>query len=236
MPRSSQRGGCESCFSALVLVGLSVLLVYWDYEGFQRLEKGLDWEDWVQQVWGIGMKMTITVIWFSLPTLIAMVLCRFERAAEWLGRLLLLATGPNLLLWNLAGSSVGSISSADMCPRGEVCKGWVPALLCVLVWTFLYLLSFVSSYVGYKLFRAYRPTPVPVRISSPTQWEVAKDSSMKQLLISKNSDEVCTICLDSFKKKDCIQQLIPCKHQFHETCLRNWLAYSATCPVCRKTI
>ena len=236
MPRPRRGGGCESCVSVLVLAGLSAALVYWDYQGFQRLEKGLDWTGWVEQIWGIGMKMTITVIWFSLPSLIVMVLCRLERAAEWLGRVLLIATGPNLLLWDVAGSSVGSITSADMCPRGEACKGWVPGLLCVLVWTFLYLLAFVSTYVGYKLFRAYRPTPPPARVSNQSQWEIAKEASMKQLLISKNTDEMCTICLDCFKKNDSIQQLVPCKHQFHENCLRNWLAYSATCPVCRKAI
>ena len=233
MPR---RSGCESCFSSLVVIGLSVALIYWDCEGFRRLERGLDWNHWVRQIWGIGMRMTVTVVWFSFPALILMVLAGSERGAGFIGRSLIFTTGPNLLLWNIMGSAVQAINPSSLCHKGEACQGLMPVLLCGLVWAFLYMLSFVSTYVGWKLFRSYRPVPTPPRVSTASRWEIVKDSSMKQLLIHKNTNEICSICLDKFKKGESVQQLSACKHQFHEVCLRSWLGYSATCPVCRSGV
>jgi hypothetical protein len=42
----------------------------------------------------------------------------------------------------------------------------------------------------------------------------------------------CSICLDEFKRGENVCEL-PCKHIFHDGCVREWLKREATCPVCR---
>ncbi|KAG0335799.1 hypothetical protein BG004_008310 [Podila humilis] len=42
----------------------------------------------------------------------------------------------------------------------------------------------------------------------------------------------CSVCKDEFVKEDpCLQ--LPCKHIFHDECIKPWLKTSATCPTCR---
>ncbi|CAJ1361174.1 unnamed protein product [Effrenium voratum] len=42
----------------------------------------------------------------------------------------------------------------------------------------------------------------------------------------------CTICLARFAEVDTVAAL-PCKHKFHEECIRTWLSnYRRTCPLC----
>lgn len=47
--------------------------------------------------------------------------------------------------------------------------------------------------------------------------------------------EVCGICLESMKEID-IGELLPCKHRYHISCIRQWHLYSNDfhCPTCRK--
>ncbi|KAF9384783.1 hypothetical protein CPC16_008280 [Podila verticillata] len=42
----------------------------------------------------------------------------------------------------------------------------------------------------------------------------------------------CSVCKDEFVKEDTCLQL-PCKHIFHDECIKPWLKTSATCPTCR---
>jgi len=39
----------------------------------------------------------------------------------------------------------------------------------------------------------------------------------------------CSVCKDEFVKEDTCLQL-PCKHIFHDECIKPWLKTSATCP------
>jgi hypothetical protein len=45
----------------------------------------------------------------------------------------------------------------------------------------------------------------------------------------------CSICLEQFKRGERVCEL-PCKHIFHDDCVREWLSREATCPVCRKKL
>lgn len=40
----------------------------------------------------------------------------------------------------------------------------------------------------------------------------------------------CPICRDDFSVDDELSNL-PCKHQFHPECVKQWLTVSGTCPV-----
>ncbi|KAI4972951.1 E3 ubiquitin-protein ligase BIG BROTHER-like [Hordeum vulgare subsp. vulgare] len=47
-----------------------------------------------------------------------------------------------------------------------------------------------------------------------------------------NNDETCTVCLSAFKNRENIITL-PCKHNYHATCITKWLKIDKTCPVCK---
>lgn len=49
-----------------------------------------------------------------------------------------------------------------------------------------------------------------------------------------NRDDVCAVCLDSFKENVVTQ--LPCNHTFHKDCIIPWLEAHNTCPTCRKTV
>lgn len=45
----------------------------------------------------------------------------------------------------------------------------------------------------------------------------------------------CTICMEMFKINDDVIQL-PCKHYFHENCIKPWLRVNGTCAICRAPV
>lgn len=42
----------------------------------------------------------------------------------------------------------------------------------------------------------------------------------------------CSICFENYKEEEELK-FTPCKHLFHEECLKNWLKVKRTCPLCR---
>ena len=48
-------------------------------------------------------------------------------------------------------------------------------------------------------------------------------------------EDVCTICLEARRQGQAVLGL-PCGHVFHAQCVRRWLACSACCPACRRTV
>lgn len=51
----------------------------------------------------------------------------------------------------------------------------------------------------------------------------------------RNQDESCSICLSKFAYAEKIQTL-PCKHEYHQHCLLEWLKRNAICPICRQDV
>ena len=49
----------------------------------------------------------------------------------------------------------------------------------------------------------------------------------------KNS--VCTICLEDFIEREEVV-LCPCKHCYHQHCIKDWLRMKNSCPMCKLTI
>ena len=75
----------------------------------------------------------------------------------------------------------------------------------------------------------------------------------KRKLNETNNKEVCSICLLELRhdnnsyhfgdplltirvKKPKYFYETPCKHKFHENCLRRWVLIKTECPSCRQTI
>ena len=59
-------------------------------------------------------------------------------------------------------------------------------------------------------------------------YDIVKVDSTKKI---KDTDK-CPICLSEYEEgEDC--GLLPCKHSFHDLCLRTWTNTNRTCPLCR---
>jgi len=52
--------------------------------------------------------------------------------------------------------------------------------------------------------------------------------------IDVESDNICSICLQELDNGDDTCTVRVCSHAFHSTCIKQWIARSLSCPVCRK--
>ena len=50
--------------------------------------------------------------------------------------------------------------------------------------------------------------------------------------ISLPNKSYCTICLSDMQKGD-IATILPCTHNFHDNCIREWLERHPNCPICK---
>ena len=79
------------------------------------------------------------------------------------------------------------------------------------------------------------------RLKVPTPEQHAQRSSAgkganhEPTLAACRSGEACTVCHDEFAAGAEVVQL-PCRHCFHDTCIRPWLEGHNTCPVCRTAL
>ncbi|KAG6529263.1 hypothetical protein ZIOFF_011460 [Zingiber officinale] len=62
----------------------------------------------------------------------------------------------------------------------------------------------------------------------------APAAAVEGLQMKKITEElgVCSICLEDFNIMSHVLEM-PCRHIFHRECLKEWLARSNTCPLCR---
>lgn len=44
--------------------------------------------------------------------------------------------------------------------------------------------------------------------------------------------EPCSICMLEFEARQPLI-VLPCKHSFHDPCVREWFKHASTCPLCR---
>jgi hypothetical protein len=75
----------------------------------------------------------------------------------------------------------------------------------------------------------------PIHIRELTVDEATKHLNDKQ--IHKGDMVSCAICFDEVKSGDSTWSL-PCKHKYHQGCLKDWLAQDKadlTCPLCRQS-
>lgn len=72
--------------------------------------------------------------------------------------------------------------------------------------------------------------PVPPRTAA----RILRQLEIRVVL--QNSEQTCPICLEMYQQGDEIETL-PCKHEFHKTCVNQWLTTSGrTCPICRNNV
>jgi len=70
-------------------------------------------------------------------------------------------------------------------------------------------------------------------MSESMRLEVTAEDDVRMVVVIESDDGLCSICLENVQED---RQTLPCGHEFHEDCLREWLALQDTCPVCRATL
>ena len=58
---------------------------------------------------------------------------------------------------------------------------------------------------------------------------------IKEYKINNASEEICSICLETYKKNDIIN-ILKCGHKYHDKCIDGWIETSHNCPLCRLSI
>jgi hypothetical protein len=72
-------------------------------------------------------------------------------------------------------------------------------------------------------------------VINATQEIIDGASNLRTLII--DLENMCSVCQDRMKVGDNIRTLNACQHEFHVTCIDNWLLHSSVlCPVCRHDI
>ena len=63
-----------------------------------------------------------------------------------------------------------------------------------------------------------------------------KKPKLDKIIIEEEMlNEICTICLDPYEKKEGISKL-KCGHIFHYECIDQWIIDKITCPLCRTSL
>jgi len=63
------------------------------------------------------------------------------------------------------------------------------------------------------------------------------DGASTEETLDEDLDIICTICQDRMRQGELIRKLTVCNHEFHRSCLDNWLLHrSVRCPTCRHDI
>lgn len=60
---------------------------------------------------------------------------------------------------------------------------------------------------------------------------------LPQISLQTNEESSqCSICMENYETT-AIKKILPCKHDFHETCIKEWLCHhNVSCPVCRSDV
>ncbi|CAG9318744.1 unnamed protein product [Blepharisma stoltei] len=228
MDNREEGGPCSSCCTVVLIAGISVALVRWDIDTYQQWKTAeeLTSHDYYGLIWSLGMCLTISLVWFSLPLLVVTLACRLIKIAQCIGIFLLVCGGPNLLLWNILGCIIGSFEFKDFCISKNDCDtDFMVIVMRSITWGFLYIISFICSY---GLWRIILDSIKGLRLKSKVKnWRTASRAGEKLL------DHTCSICLDHFGVNEKIRELT-CKHTFHMECVDIWMQEHETCPICRQ--
>jgi len=71
-------------------------------------------------------------------------------------------------------------------------------------------------------------------VVTPTRQEIDRASVLEQC--RSVSEDICTICQDTFQVDQPIRRLTHCTHAFHKTCVDVWFQTNVHCPMCRHDI
>ena len=58
---------------------------------------------------------------------------------------------------------------------------------------------------------------------------------IKEYKLNNISEEICSICLETYTKNDIIN-ILKCGHKYHDKCIDGWIETNNNCPLCRLSI
>lgn len=59
--------------------------------------------------------------------------------------------------------------------------------------------------------------------------------SSSPTLSHQESQSECSICLDSYRSGQEVS-ILACSHEYHSSCITQWMIKNRSCPMCRKDI
>jgi hypothetical protein len=63
------------------------------------------------------------------------------------------------------------------------------------------------------------------------------ETMSSQETLAEDSEDICAICQDTMRQGELVRKITVCSHQFHRSCIDNWLLNSSVlCPTCRHDI
>jgi hypothetical protein len=93
------------------------------------------------------------------------------------------------------------------------------------------LLPLIQRFIGPGPTTQMRPRQEDVVVHASN--EVIQRASTERTL-EQDSEEFCAICQDEMHAGEMLRQLTVCHHEFHRSCIDNWLLNrSVRCPTCR---
>mmetsp|Transcript_7671 Transcript_7671/g.11293 ORF Transcript_7671/g.11293 Transcript_7671/m.11293 type:complete len:215 (-) Transcript_7671:1569-2213(-) len=208
----TQEGLFRSVSIVMLIVVTSIVLVRWDLEMLQNLSVSL----FPPEVWSLGMCFTITSAWLCIPVFAFCLACNKVACAKCIGAVLLFLGGPNLLIWNIVGTSVDALQFKELPRFNEVC-------ILVVIWGALYTISVSCNWaLGGLVWRHLKARSLAKKIS---KWKSRK--AQEALL-----EGLCAICMDGYASTEGVR-VLKCSHSFHKDCVGVWLSQCKSCPVCR---
>ncbi|KAI7872644.1 hypothetical protein BDF14DRAFT_1000 [Spinellus fusiger] len=70
----------------------------------------------------------------------------------------------------------------------------------------------------------------------PASADAINNLRRRIIRIEDKGEEIeCTICQEGVEIGTILAQM-PCQHEYHDICIRQWLALNGTCPICRFTL
>ena len=66
--------------------------------------------------------------------------------------------------------------------------------------------------------------------------EIRTNTELHAINNESDSEETCSICRGDYSDNNIVRMINVCDHQFHSSCLDNWLSRNRTCPLCRANV
>ena len=82
---------------------------------------------------------------------------------------------------------------------------------------------------------SFVPPPTPPCAPAPLDPRALRALRADEMRLTTDLDDKCSVCLEPRLRGQTVLRL-GCGHSFHVACARRWLACSACCPMCRKTL
>ena len=81
-----------------------------------------------------------------------------------------------------------------------------------------------------------RPNMYPPAATGVTLNEIRTNTELHAIDSESDGEETCSICRGNYFDNNIARTITGCEHQFHSSCLDNWLSRNRTCPLCRGNV